>query len=164
MQCLDDIKQQFNENESIISASGYTISDCIKKRSAPGIPNSQFGRTQSQRLNIRCQSLDLFPPKIAQSIAISMVSAHLNPEQVSQAIILLQTKVCLNEFNQRRLKIIGNNHSIKNNQKIVESKNNVVLEQVIPENLIETLINNIPKLEMILKLSDRPVNLEVCLF
>ncbi|KAH8869003.1 Protein diaphanous [Schistosoma japonicum] len=112
--------------------------------------SARFG---SHRLVPRTQTLDLLPVKAAQSIAIIMASAHLNPEDIARAIIELKTTVHL-----------GCRQSLSNEntkQKTVDKPDSLSTKasyQTIPDTLLDTLINFMPQMDALLRLCDSPVD------
>ncbi|XP_018654991.1 formin-related [Schistosoma mansoni] len=106
-------------------------------------------RFGSQSLASRTQTLDLLPVKAAQSIAIAMASAHLNPEDVARSIIELKTTV-----NLRRSKSFPNENTKHKSEDKSSFLTSTTLFQPIPDTLLDTLINFIPPMDIILKLSE----------
>ncbi|KAF7233033.1 hypothetical protein EG68_11724, partial [Paragonimus skrjabini miyazakii] len=110
-----------------------------------------FNRAGSKRFGFQCHTLDLMPPKIAQSVAIAMASAHLEPVRLAHCIIELQT-----EMIPDRMKSVLPS-SLSNDNSESQYENNLHTQR-FPETLIETLISNLPPMDRMLKLSDRPLD------
>ncbi|VDQ10009.1 unnamed protein product [Trichobilharzia regenti] len=122
-------------------------------------PNSSIGkpmRSASHRFAARKQALNLIPAKAAQSVAICMASAHLDPESVAQAIMELKTTI-----SSSRNKPLSEGSSKGIVQNRTQISTSTISRQLFPEHLLDTLINSMPQMDVIMNLSDCPVDVSV---
>ncbi|CAH8651697.1 unnamed protein product [Heterobilharzia americana] len=109
-----------------------------------------------QCLNSRAQMLNILPFKAAQAIAIAMVSAHFDPENVAEAIIELKTSVLVNRRKSLLSKLTLD--SLENDS---DSPEDSTTYRLLPENLLITLIKFMPEMDVILKLSNSQIDISV---